>query len=346
MAYFQTGHFGEAKTHFLQVKEAHPSDELYFLSLFQIGNCLYNLKEYEGALAIFQEMIPNSPERLSSLARYEAGWCLYQLGKRKEAIKSFEEYLAKYPDSEIAPDIHFWFAEYYERQKDYARSEEHFKILLERFPKSPMLDEVLFRFSGIASERKAYDKAVQLLDELIRRFPNSPLVGESLLKKSELFFLIGKPEEARQALEQILVQFPQSAFEKRAARKMGELLRDKGEYAAAISYLQRAKTGDEYEPNAQIQFEMGECYEALGQAEKALEEFLRLTYLYPKSTYWVMRSNLKIGALFEKQGKWEEAVKTYEKLAGWNRLEEAEVARERLKWIRSQVLTTQKTHSH
>lgn len=345
MAYFQTGDFAEAKSHFLQVKEAHPTDELYFLSLFQIGNSLYNLKEYEKALAIFQEIIPKAPEHLASLARYETGWCFYQMGKRQEAIKTFQEYLSKYPDSEMAPDIHFWFAEYYERQKDYPRSEEHFKILLDKFPQSPMLDEVLFRFSGIASEKKAYDKAVQLIDELLRRFPNSSLVGESLLRKSEIFFLLGSPAVGRQVLEQILTQFPKTPLEKRAARKIGNLLRDKEDYAGAISYLQRAKTGDEYEPNAQIQFEIGECYEALGQADKALEEFLRLTYLYPKSTYWVMRSNLKTGALFEKQGKWEEAVKTYEKLAGWNRLEEAEVARERLKWIRSQVLT-QKAHSN
>lgn len=343
MAYYQLGRFDIAQSHFEQVKGAHPTEELSLLSSFQIGNCLYNLKAYEKAVTLFKETAAKAPPPLAAMARYEIGWCLYQMGKREEAVQSFQDYLSIYPDSEIAPDILFWFAEYYERQKEYDRSEKYFEMILKKFPESPLADEALFRWSGLAMERRAYDKTMKLIEQLVSHYPNSPLIGEALLRKSELSFLVGKKEEGRKILHQILDQFPNSHFEKRAARKMGDLLKEEGRYPEAIAFLEKAKTGDAYEPNAQIQFEMGECYEALGNGEKALEEFLRLSYLYPKSTYWVMRSYLKIGALFEKQGKWEEAVQTYEKLTEWHRLEEAEIARRRLEWIKRQAFTTQRT---
>ena len=258
-------------------------------------------------------------------------------------VDVFQQYLSRYPDSDIAPDVLFWFAEYYEREKQYDRSEEYFEALTEKFPKSPLADEALFRWSGIASEKKAYPTALERLDELIRRYPKSPLAGEALLRKSELLFLVGKGKEGRRLLEEVLSGSSQGAFQKRAARKISDLLREEGNYAEAIPYLEKARTGDAYEPNAQIQFEIGECYEALGNTEKALEEFLRLAYLYPKSTYWVMRAYLKSGTLLEKQGKLQEAAQIYEKLAGWHRLEEAEVARERLEWIKKQIPVNQKT---
>lgn len=343
MCYFQTGRFEESKSHFQKVEQARPTEELYFLSLFQIGNCLYNLRDYGGALTVFEEMGSKAPERLAVLSRYEIGWCFYQMGKRDKAVQSFEKFLIEYPDSDIAPDIHFWLADYYDHEKNYPREEDHFKILFEKFPKSSMLDEILFRWSGLLVERGDVRGAIRLLAQLDQRFPGSSLMGEVILKKSELLFLIGKKKEGKKLLYQLAARFPQTPFGKNAARRIGTLLKEKGDNAKAIRYLERAKTGDEYEPNAQIQFEVGECYQALGEDKKALEEFLRVAYLYPKSTYWVVRANLKAGSLFEKEGKWEEAVQTYEKLSQWGRIEEAEIARERLNWIRKQILTVQKT---
>lgn len=343
MTHFHLGNFELAKTHFQKLVETRPHEDLYFLSLFQIGNCSYNLKEYENALKAFQEVGAEGPDPLAAPARYEKGWCLYQMGKRKEALASFQEYLDKYPNSDIAPDIHFWFAEYYERKKDYSKAEKSFENLVTKFPKSELVDEALFRWSGVASERKAYDRAARLLDDLLERYPESSLAGDALFQKSELLFLTDQKEEARRLLDEILTKFSNSPLEKRAARRIGEFLKEEGHFEEAIAYLKRAKTGDAYEPNAQIQFEIGECFEALGQEEKALESFLQLSQVYPKSTYWVTRSYLKIGTLFEKQGRWQEAVQTYEKLVEWRRLEEADVARERLRWIHSQVLRSEKT---
>ncbi len=342
LTHFYLGDFTSAKKAFEEAVASEPTEELRFSSRFQMGSCLYNLKDYAAALAIFQEIAEKGPDRFAAMARYEMGWCFYQMGKRKEAVSSFQEYLSKYPDSDIAPDIHFWFAEYYERQKQTSRSEKYLKQLVESFPKHPLADEALLRWSEIVSEKNP-GKAVELLDQLVTQYPGSSLRGEALLQKGELLLSSGKESQTRELLEQVLVQFPDSEFEKQAARRIADLLKEKGQYAEAIAYFKRAKTGDAYEPNAQIQFEIGECYEALGEFESALEEFLRIAALYPKSTYWVMRSYLKGGALFEKQGRWKEAVETYEKLAGWHRLEEAKVARERLQWIQEQILTTQKT---
>jgi TolA-binding protein len=258
------------------------------------------------------------------------------MGKREEAVSAFQEHLSRYPDSELAPDVHFWLSEYYGRRMNEEKSADHLEILVETFPSSPLADEALFRWASLLAEKGKVEAARDRFDHLLDRYPDSSLRAQAVLEKADLLIKAGKQEEGRLALEEALQEFSQTEVGRIAAQRLAGLLKEQGQYEVAVDYFKKAKTGDEYEPNAQIQYEIGTCYESMGNFEQALSEYLRVTSSYPKSTYWVVRADLRSAQIFEKLGRWSEAVLAYEKLASWGRLDEAGFARDRLRWIRQQ----------
>ena len=78
-------------------------DESTARSQFQIGECLYALKDCDKAIKALMkvEVLYDWPE-WSSKALLEAGRALEQLNKRKEARERYEELIKKYPASDAA----------------------------------------------------------------------------------------------------------------------------------------------------------------------------------------------------------------------------------------------------
>ena len=337
MAYFELGQFELARSCFEKVPpEANRT--LYESSRFQVANSLYNLKRYREALSLFQSLTQEGQLRIASLSQYQIGWCFYQMGEREEAVEAFQEVLDRYPRSEIAPDVHFWLAEYQIRFKEEEKAMAHFRELVEEFPSSPLAEEALFRWASLLAQKGEPAAARERLDELLNRYPRSALKQQIFLEKATLLAGEGNTEGTRTVVEEIFRQFPNTNSGRLASQRLAELYKKQGNYQQAIDYFRKAKTGDEYEPNAQIQYEIGSCYEGMGDLNKALSEYLELSSTYPQSTYWVVRSDIRSAQIFEKLGRLNEAIQTYEKLAAWDRLEEAGFARERLKEIRQQLV--------
>ena len=336
MAYFEMGQFGLARSCFEKVP-AEANRTLYESSRFQVANSLYNLKQYQEALPLFQSLTQEGQLRIASLSQYQIGWCFYQMGEREKAVEAFQDYLVRYPSSEIAPEVHFWLAEYYIRFKEQEKAMAHFRDLVETFPSSPLSEEVLFRWASLLAEKGERGAARERFDQLLSRYPTSSFKQQVFLEKAMLLVDDGDTEGAQAVVEEIFRQFPQTGLSRLASQRLAGLLKKQNRYPEAIDYFKKAQTGDEYEPNAQIQYEIGVCYEGMGELDKALGEYLKLSSTYPKSTYWVVHADVRLGLIFEKLGRLKEAMQTYEKLASWDRLEEAGFARERLKVIRQQL---------
>ena len=66
--------------------------------------------------------------------------------------------------------------------------------------------------------------------------------------------------------------------------------------------------------------------------EQALEEYLKIPYLYSDDTYWVVKAYLRAGRLYEETERWPQALNVYKKLEALPS-PEAQYARERKDWI-------------
>jgi len=70
----------------------------------------------------------------------------------------------------------------------------------------------------------------------------------------------------------------------------------------------------------------------LNQHDRAVEEYLKVSYLYPRDVYWVIKAYLRIARIFEDDEQWENAIITYTKILKF-KTDESKFAQERLDWM-------------
>jgi len=162
------------------------------------------------------------------------------------------------------------------------------------------------------------------------------MAPEAALKISQILIETEDYDEALKNLRELTGEYKDTPFEKTAFRKMGVILKEKTRYVEAVDYFRKAIGGQMKEIDAQVQFQIGECFEEAEDLESALDEFLKVTYDYPDSKFWSLRAQLRSAQVFEKMERWEEARNVYSKLAAGDTAE-AEYARERLEWIKGKT---------
>jgi tetratricopeptide (TPR) repeat protein len=143
----------------------------------------------------------------------------------------------------------------------------------------------------------------------------------------------GKPDEAASRLEELTVKFPGSGVSRAAYRRLAKSRKDAGDPDSAIEYYKKSLTADSDELNAQTQYEIAEAYEEKGELRKAIEEYLKVPYLYAKGVFWSVRAQLKAAQLFETVDSPDDAKRLYEKLADMD-VQESEFAKKRIEWLK------------
>ena len=63
--------------------------------------------------------------------------------------------------------------------------------------------------------------------------------------------------------------------------------------------------------------------------DRAVEEYLKIPYLYPQHIAWVVKSSLRSARIFEDQSRWDEARAIYRKIVEM-KVDESKFAQERL----------------
>ena len=101
--------------------------------------------------------------------------------------------------------------------------------------------------------------------------------------------------------------------------------------------MKKGLTADETDANAQIQYDIAESYEFNKDFQTATVEYLKVTYIYPKSIFWCARAELKCAQILEDTKQWGQALRIYEKLAQRD-VGESEIAKQRIEWLRNKKL--------
>lgn len=296
-AYFKIGDFERSAAEFRRLVHDATDAALAVRARLYLANSLYSMKQYADAVAVLAEVDREGVDpALRMLARYQMGWCYYGMRREADALALFNAFLKEYPGSAIAVDVKFWFAEYYRAKKEYGRARDYYTSILNEHPGDETGEEALYAIGLTYAEE-------------------------------------GMPGQAAASFEELGRRFPGSAVARTAYRKMAHLRKDEKDLDGAIASLARALTSDNDETNAQVQYEIAECYELKGDAVRAVEEYLKVPYLYAKGTFWSVRAQLKCAQLLERLERYDEARKMYEKLSAMD-IEESQFAKQRLEWLK------------
>ncbi len=344
LAYFKKGNWAAAKQYINDfIKNLPAMDSLESQAYYILALSEFNTENYEEALNIFQQIIKKYPEESSMVNNCEinVAKCYYKTDHAKEALKIFKSLVERYPQSEIAEESLLWMGDHALESLEFDNAIGYYEKLIRDFSGSDRKNIVLYHLAESYEGKEEYDQSIQRYRQIDKE-RDRELYTKAELAIADIFSLDIDQTKAMETYENIIKDSPE--FKRDAYIKIAEVYAESGEYARAVAAYQNAIQSPinlSEIPNAELQFFIGDSYERLNQADKVTEEYLKIPYLYPQETSWVVKAYLRIARLLEKQEKWEEAKTIYHKIIAL-KTDEMKFAQERLEWIKENIVGTRK----
>ncbi|MBU0549829.1 MAG: tetratricopeptide repeat protein [Candidatus Omnitrophica bacterium] len=301
--------------------------------LYLLATSLYNQGKFSQAMDIFKQVIRDTSDvKIIQKAEYEIADCLYQLGNEKEAMRSFSLLRAKYPDSALSPEVTWWLGGYYFRKGDLKFSRRYFTSLINDFSKSGLLADGYYALGIIDQEEGELDSAIDNLTRAIQT-GSSDIKAQSRIAIADILVEQGKFEDAERIYQEAIRDSP--ALASLIYPKMSRIFEKQGDFAQAIGFYKKALSTASMKEAPGLQFKIAGILEKTGQYHQAVEEYLKIPYLYPSDSQLTIKAYLSGAQIYENQEDFLKARDIYSKVASMN-VEEAKYAKEKIAWIDNQ----------
>ena len=192
---FDAGRFAEAATAWDRLAREFPKSPEVLAAELNSGYARYQLGQYAEAITRFQAA-RRRPDQAAN-ADYWRGVSLKALDKSDEAIAAFMQAAAGKPETNLARDIQFQWADTEFHARRYTQAASRFQDLVSRWPKHPANDQGLFfateavllsaeTITDPAARLKRLVQAQALVDRFTREFPKSALDTRHRLQAGRL----------------------------------------------------------------------------------------------------------------------------------------------------------------
>lgn len=339
MAYFKKGDLEASRELFDKLLTRLPKESEYRAEvIYYLGLNLIELKEYKKAIESFERLKKDYPQdkEWAQRADFDIATSLFKWGKEPEAVKKFKLIIYKYPGSAVVLDSYLWLAEYYLKSGRTDLSRQYLNECLKEFAASNRLDEAKYLLGLSYKEDKNYAAAIAEFKKILEN-EKSEMAAEAGLALADVFTATEKFDEAEVFYQGVICAHPSAARESYV--KLAAMYRSRGFFNKAVDAYQKALNTPSQKSqfiDPEIQFNLAEAIEANRDYNKAIENYLKITYLYPGEVSWVVKSYLRVARIYEDNENWPEAKRIYEKIVQ-EKAGEAKFAEERLEWIRNNI---------
>ena len=266
---------------------------------------------------------------IASAAGLLRAQALFALKREREALEELKRVRADFPRSDAAVYSYFDEADYYARQDNAVEAQQLLTKLAEDFPDHPYAPMALLQ-AALQAERRGQDsnlvEANRLIEDLVRRYPNSELVFAARLRQGDLLRRLNQYPQAQRAYEDLVNKYSQREDVALAQLALAQCHNAQSatqpahaESALVLFEHVRDRVDAPLDARVEAGYNLGRLLARLGrtgQAEAAwwrdvVHPFLLdatfAEQLGEKGRYWMTRTLLELGGLFESQEKLEQA---------------------------------------
>jgi len=252
------------------------------------------------------------------------------MGNEKEAVARFKVLRSRYPDSKLNPEIIWWLGEYYYRQNDLRMAQRYFLSIINDFSSSNIVADAYYMLGAISQEKGDYENAINNFSK-VEQLTKSDLAGQAAIAIADIQAKEDKLEAALGSYRQTSERYPNLAAA--VYPKIAEICHRLGDYDEAVDFYRKGLEAAPLRQLADLQFKIAETRETQGKFKEAVEEYLKVAYLYPENAKLAVKALLRVAAIYENQGKSAEAINIYKRIISMG-VEEAKYARERINAIK------------
>lgn len=263
----------------------------------------------------------------TALLRGEAN---FELGRDAAALEILKKLRTDFPRSDAAVYSYFDEAEHYVKQDKTVEAQQLLTKLADDFPTNEYAPYALFQ-AALQAERRGQEanlrEANRLIEDLVNKHPQSDLVFAARLKQGDLLRKLNDFPAAQRVYEELVNKYSSRADIALAQLALAET--HNAQAANEPSHTESALVLFEHvlylhnealvDARVEAGYNIGRIHERRNEADKAetvwwrdvVNEFLlndrNADRLGDKGRYWMTRTLLDLGALYEKDEKLEQA---------------------------------------
>ena len=372
-SHLSAGSYEESNQRFEELIRRFPRSKYAEHSLWLIANNYLTLKKWPQAVEVFEQLIEQFPEgdfallaqqrveetllergdyqslllNLPLFAFYNPGSLLraeerlakgdklLSKGRKREALQAYKGLLKDFPNSPVSDQANYNAAEIYYQQDNFDQAIPYYKAVIEGFPESELVPDARHKLGTCYFRTKQWEEAVTHY-KICLEDPAFVNIAD------RLSYLIGYAYEQLHDTDQAITYYQRFLASLEDATRMVEeqmrlirVMMVARQYQVAVDACRRllSQVKDE-DVKTEVQFYLGECFYLWGKPEQAVVEYLKVTYLHPTNPMWAMTACFKAGEIYEKEKKWDEAIKLYKRVAErYKNTKQGDFANERIKRI-------------
>ncbi len=258
----------------------------------------------------------------------------FALGHDAAALEILKKLRVDFPRSDAAVYSFFDEAEHYAQQDNAVKAQQLLTNVADEFPDNTTYAPLALFRAALQAERRGQESNLiednKLIVDLVNKYPQSELVFAARMKQGDLLRKLNQFPQAQQVYELLLNNYPQRPDIALAQLALAEThnAQSASEPAHAESALVlfehvRDRVDAPLDARVEAGYNLGRLYVRRGEMAKAdavwwrdvVGEFLlnrdHAAHLGATGRYWMARTLLELGTLYEQQEKLEQAKKAW-----------------------------------
>lgn len=285
------------------------------------------MADMEGANRIFQRLQKlNGFEEEKTFMQWLNAEIFYAGGEISESLAYYFNIL----NTRFREKALFQIAKAYFFEGKFRESITNLDILLLEFPNSRYLDEGLFIKGECLAKLGNVDQALETYSLIIGQNRKSVWRLFALTQMGCIYLFRNEQDKSEDTLKKIMEDFPNHPLFYRAALQLGNASFSKKNIVEAVRYYTIVLKGNIIDLFGEAYFGLGEIFYQQGKYEKALTTFEMAMQYVKETSSWFFLTHLEIGNLKRRDGKYEEAKKSYLIILAQSKDEEMKKAAEEL----------------
>ncbi|MBU0900094.1 tetratricopeptide repeat protein [bacterium] len=296
---------------------------------FLLASCYRKLRMEEKAIFYYQEAI-REKSSFSDYALYHMGECYFELKEYQKALEGFKELTTKYPQTFLKSKALYRIAQNSFMLEDYLSAIKEYQEFIRWFPADEKKLKTLYQIALSYQNLGNWQEAFLRYQEIIRQDPKHRMALESLKKIEEILAAYPIELKADEYLAQAKGWYYHQKYEKaylicqkvieiekdnllliKALSLLGDSFYEERNFLAAIGAYQKALSISSNEGAASSYYKLALAYLKTDKEKEAERMLKKFAFNYPKNSYAVKMLHLLANRYYEKE-KHQQAIKIYQ----------------------------------
>jgi len=279
------------------------------------GHCLFNMKNYKGALEAYNNWLTKHPREPSRIyIQYLMGLGFYRMKFYKNALEVWEKVIAQPSRDEFARNALAQVADALFRGGDFERARDRYLLFLKRYPEDAQAAFAYMRIAQTYFNLGQDAQAIRMYQLFIKKYPQDKGVAAAQDGIETTSFRQLKKNQTLPNLQRFLQYFPKGKFADQVQYQIAETYYKSKDYPNAIqqfNILILNYPGSEAIANSM--FFLGNSYDQLQKSADAISAYTLFIQTFPKHD--LMPEILtRLGADHYLLGNYEEAIGAYRQI--------------------------------